>query len=189
MAILTLRKNKIAAALAAIFLFFGTPVARADDTQPLQLFEEKIKSGLIYNFLKYTEWPAARMSSENPLRICLVGNAPFDQFLSPLRDRTAQQHGIRIQRIESSAAQNCDLLLIHRNESAKTAGLLASVKSRPVLTISDISGFADSGGMVEFRTQDNHVGFIVNRKAVADAGIRIEDRLLKLAWSDTGPIE
>lgn len=179
----------IASLLFALTLLSLMSPARADpDLQPLQLYEEKIKAGLVYNFLKYTDWPASRSALDNPLQVCLVGTAPVDQYLYPLEGRSAQQHGIKIRRAVGIAQSGtCDLLFIHRSQAALMPGFLQALKGRAVLTLSDISGFTDAGGMVEFGMQDNHVGFIVNTKAAADAGIKIQDRLLRLSWRDSVP--
>lgn len=172
--------------LALTFLFPTTPARADDDLQPLQLYEEKIKAGLVYNFLKYTEWPADREVLDTPLQLCLIGKAAVDQYLYPLEGRSAQQHGIKIRRSVSGAqSQNCDLVFIHRDQAALIPALIQNLKGRAVLTVSDVAGFTDAGGMVEFGMRDNHVGFIVNSKAAADVGIKVQDRMLRLSWRDS----
>ncbi len=186
MAILRVRSAAIAF-LAAMVLLISISSAYADDAQPLQLYEEKIKSGLIYNFLKYTDWPKESAAPNKRLQVCLVGAAPVDQYLYPLKGRIAGQRGIDVKQVSAPVKSGaCDLLFIHRDRESAVGEIIQNLKGQPVLTVSDISGFASAGGMVEFSMQDNHVGFLVNRQAVASAGLRVEDRLLKLSWNSSG---
>ena len=61
------------------------------EEMPTPLYEQKIKAGLVYNLLKYTEWPKSLANSpnqlkniENPntLKICLflMGVTPMEKM-------------------------------------------------------------------------------------------------------------
>jgi hypothetical protein len=160
--------------------------ARAQDevsSGQIQLYEQKIKAGLLYNFLKYTNWPLTTISrSGGSLRVCLLGNDPMDNYLYPLQGRTAQQYTITITRIDNvSGIDGCNLLFIHRSEEDSLSNILQLVKGRHILTISDIDEFAAQGGMVEFGMEDQRINLLINRRAVTAAGLNIQDRLVKLA--------
>jgi len=155
--------------------------ARAQSPAPLQLYEEKIKAGLLYNFLKYTSWPTDAAGKGN-LRVCLLGDGPFDTYLYPLQGRMAQQYVITITKIASaSEAGNCSIVYIHRDREDSLADILHSLKGRHVLTVSDIDQFAAQGGMVEFGREDQKIDLLINKNAVDAAGLNIQARLLKLA--------
>src|SRR5262245_56282381 len=48
----------------------------------LQLVEQQIKAGMLYNFLKYTEWPAGRMPTPGEqVVVCVLGSDPFGGHL------------------------------------------------------------------------------------------------------------
>lgn len=157
--------------------------ARAQGQAPLQLYEEKIKAGLVYNFLKYTSWPAdAAENGKTGLRVCLLGDGPFDSYLYPLQGRMAQQYVIMITKITSAAdATNCSLVYIHRDREDTLPQVLTALRGRHVLTISDIDQFAAQGGMIEFNRTDQKVDLLINKSAVDAAGLSIQGRLLKLA--------
>lgn len=185
MAVLTLHKpGKLIAALMLAALLFHAPIARAQDSSaPLQLYEQKIKAGLLYNFLKYTSWPADVISRSNgALRVCLLGADPFDGYLYPLDGKTAQQYVIMITRVSSASdTGGCSLVYIHRSEEAHLPEILETLHGQHVLTVSDIGGFAALGGMVEFATEDQRINLVINKRAVDSAGLGIQNRLLKLA--------
>jgi hypothetical protein len=188
MAILKSRNAQRVIVLAAFaILFLWLKPARADDTtQPLQLYEEKIKAGLVYSFLKYTNWSAEALAkSNNKLLVCLLGHDEFDDDLYLMQGRTVQQYTIVISHIDSAAdAGSCNMVFIHRNRENSLPELFKYLRGKYVLTVSDINQFSRRGGMVEFSTEDNHVGFSANYKTLNSAGFSIQGRLLKLAKPD-----
>jgi len=179
------KRHGIAVLLCAAIALTSS-VAQAHGARPPELFEQKIKAGLIYNFLKYTTWPDAAMP-QGRLRVCLFGDDPFDGYLSPLEGRTAQKAVISIIRINrADEAENCNLVFIHRGQESALAELFALLQDKPVLTVSDIGQFARKGGMIELAKEDDYINMHINRRAAVRAGLGIQDRLLKLAKSVTG---
>jgi len=185
MAILKPHKRLWTAALLALAVLICFRPARAADPAPpqLELFEEKIKAGLVYNFLKYTTWPADIVARSNGhLRVCLLGDDTSDDYLYPLSGRMAQQYVITIARVENiSETADCSLLFVHRSHADSLPDLFRFLKGKHTLTISDIDQFAEQGGMVELGKDNEQIDLLINKKAVDSAGLIIQGRLLKLA--------
>jgi hypothetical protein len=162
----------------------GLPAAvLAQDAGAPRLYEQKIKAGLVYNFLKFTVWPSRNAAIQSGrLRVCLYGEDPFDGYLYPLEGRTARQLSIMISRVRTPGeAAGCSLVYIHRSHEAELPRILAFLKGKSVMTVSDIEKFAEKGGMVELAMQDRRIHLFINPQATQAAGIRIEDRMLKLS--------
>jgi hypothetical protein len=177
------RRIMLSLALLAGFTFSYLP-ARADD-KPLQLYEQKIKAGLVYNFLKYTTWPDA--AAQGHLRVCLFGGDPFDGYLSPLEGRTAQQAVIDIAVIHQvEEMDSCNMVVIPRSQAQALPELLESAQGKHILTVSDISQFASHGGMVELSKQDQKINLYINKGAIDRAGLGIQAQMLKLAKNVSG---
>jgi hypothetical protein len=147
-----------------------------------QLVEQQIEAGLLYNFLKYTEWPTGRTAKANaPIIVCLFGGDPFAGNLQPMAGRTVNQQVIEIRSPRTiQETQVCSLLFIHSVEKPRWPELRMALRARSVLTVSDFEGFAESGGMIEFTKIDNRIGAKINMAAVTAAHLQVEDRLLKL---------
>ncbi len=153
---------------------------------PVQLYEQKIKAGLVYNFLKSTSWPdIAQPGTEQniKLKVCLFGGDPFDGYLLPMEGRTAQRHTITIsQSISFNDIDGCRVLFVNRNEETALPELFEHLEGKSILTISDMEGFSEQGGMIELATEkDRRVHIIINKKALESAGLDIQDSLMKLA--------
>lgn len=167
-------KGVACAGLVALLLALSCPVFAES------LNEQKIKAGLLYNFLKYTDWP---QSGQKTLNVCLFREDSFEGSLDPLRGRTAQQYQIAIVRISSIAqAATCHAIFIPSGESSSVPEILAQVRGKGVLTLSDMRGFARQGGMIEFTMKDDQrIHILINRSAVRAADIRIQSRITRLA--------
>jgi hypothetical protein len=146
----------------------------------LRLVEQDIKAGLLYNFLRYTQWPGAAPTAS--ALVCVYGRDPFAGRLQPMAGRTVNQRTIEIRAVRSVPELDaCSLLFIDAEARERWPALRDHLAGRAVLTVSDFSGFADSGGMIEFTRIDNRIGMRINTEAVGAARLVVQDRLLRLA--------
>lgn len=175
--------RRIAAAVVMLMAMF--PGNGETSAQALHLDEQKVKAGLVYNFLKYTEWNAVALAARKEMVVCLFGNSALNEYLSPMQGRTAQQYAIRL--VEKKAGDDvssCSVAFIHRNEERNLSSLLRLFDGKEVLTVSDIGKFAERGGMVELSMrQDRRVHIYINRPALAASNLTIPARLLNLSES------
>lgn len=156
-------------------------VARAT---PAQLPEHKVAAGLVYNFLKYTSWPAAVFPTPDaPLKVCLLGGDSLGGALEPLQGRTAQMRPITMHEIdEADSLKSCHAVFIHRSKEENLDAIIEVTHALPILLLSDIPDFTRKGGMVEF-SQDNKksIRLNLNHEAIAQAGLKVSRSLVRLA--------
>jgi hypothetical protein len=164
-----------------IGLLIASLLAMPVHASTVRLIEQKIKAGLLYNFLKYTEWPAD--SASGPLVVCLFGGDAFDGHLRPMAGRTVHQRPIEIRPVGIDDLSGCALLFLRSDESASWPAVRQTLASKDILTVGDFAGFSAEGGMIEFTSIGNRIGIKVNTGAVTTTRLKIQDRLLKLANS------
>jgi len=171
----------VLAVAAALLLPSGRAVAQDSDGDRLELGEQAIKAGLVYNFLKYTTWPESA-AGQNHLEVCLFGADPQDSYLAPLGGQMAQQSVITlVRKDQANDTADCNMLFVDAGQKDAVPALLGFLQGRHVLTISDMDGFAGMGGMVQLAMEDKRIALYINDKAVDKAGLKIQARLLKLA--------
>ena len=176
----------VVARLACILVAAVAIAAPGRASEGLQLAEQKIKAGLLYNFLKYTAWP----QSHPIVAVCLFGGDPFDGHLAPMNGRTVNQSTIEVRAIETvDQARTCALVFVNAERKALWPELKAALGGKDVLTVSDFDGFTSAGGMIEFTHFDERVGVEINVDAVTAAHLTVEDRLLKLASAVRAPAQ
>jgi len=154
----------------------------ADAQEAASPAHPEIEATLVYNFLKYTSWPESDQRKDN-LKICILGNDAADKYIYPMQNRTAQRAAISVAQIDAVAdAGVCDLLLIHRDQVKMLPELLRFLKGKPILTVSDVEGFAEVGGMIEMiMGKDGRMHLYISRDALADAKLSVRPRLINLS--------
>ena len=161
-----------------LVLLLSTPVAAQDS---VRLAEQDIKAGLLYNFLRYTDWPAAAQTRAT-IDVCLYGGDPFAGGLQPMVGRSVNRRVISVRSVRTGPEMSsCALIFINAQARADWPRLRAELGHRSVLTVSDYDGFARDGGMLEFTRARSRVGVAVNVGAARAANLEVQDRLLRLA--------
>lgn len=145
-----------------------------------------VQAVYLFNFAKFVRWPAG--AEREPLTICTVGQKEYADTLTKIvggEHVDARPLAVRaIQRPED--ATGCDILFIGATAKERLDTLLAATAGKPVLTVSDIPGFLDRGGMIQFLIIDKRVRFSVNLRPVARNGISLSSELLKVAITVNG---
>lgn len=138
-------------------------------------------SAYIYNFTQFTTWPSNAV--DDSFTVCVVGQDPFGANLEPIKSRKVNDKRITIKHLSSidGAASACNALFVSGSELRNLKAILTPLKGTPVLTMSDISGFSNLGGMVEFKLEDGKIGIWVALSQVRVTGLSISSKLLSLA--------
>jgi hypothetical protein len=168
--------------MLTVALMVTLSMASAHADENVQLIEQKIKAGLIYNFLKYTQWPQGTSPSAGSIVVCLFGGDSFDGNLQPMSGRTVNERTIEVRDVKSAAdVSPCALIVLNGAKKQEWPQLKAALAHQDVMTVSDFEGFALAGGMIEFTRNDSRIGVKINTEAVAATHLVVQDRLLKLA--------
>ncbi|MBT2970029.1 MAG: YfiR family protein [Candidatus Thiodiazotropha sp. (ex Ctena orbiculata)] len=145
--------------------------------------ENILKAVFIYNFAKFTRWPSETWTKNGTsLRICSIGNDELSQALVRLNGRKVRELPVTIEhREESNNLDNCHLLYLARSMQHLMLEINKSIRTKPVLTVSEITDFSKQGGMIELYRINSRIRFKINLQAAREAGLDLSSRLLKLA--------
>lgn len=151
--------------------------------QAPRLSEYQVKAVFLFNFAQFVDWPPETIVDSQPLVIGVLGDDPFGDLLDATvrgEHRGARPFVVRrFQRVED--IKTCDVLFISRPEADRPEGVLAGLKNRPILTVSDAEGFAEHGGMIGFVTDRNRIRLKVNLGVAQAAHLTISSKLLRVA--------
>jgi hypothetical protein len=145
--------------------------------------EYTIKSALILNFARFTDWPPeAFANSPDTLHICIVGDdAVVDAFAGIKGKRVGERH-LAVRKVRSTRElQDCHLLFVSGSNRGRLPQIFAAVKGKPILTIGEMADFAKLGGIINLVKVERKIRFEVNLDAARRAGLKISSRILKLA--------
>ena len=166
--------------LAIALLLFSAVVA---EPQRRVVDEASVVLAYLYNFGKFVTWPEGSLGpSGAPLLYCIYGENPFGSLTKTISSKRVQGRPIKVVNIKrGGAVKLCDVLFVSRSENFYLRPLLSLVQERPVLTVSEIEGFAEMGGTIGLVFSDSRLRFEINRAAAHDSGLRISSQLLALA--------
>ena len=169
----------LAVALASLLSFGNLRCAAQTGTSR----EYALKAGVLFHIIEYVEWPEGSFSNNAPaIRIGLMGQIPFAEALEVLNGKTIQGRKLIVIRItDPQEAAACQVLFIGASEKPRISEIISEVKNRPVLTVGEFEGFAESGGMVNLVAGPNRIVMEINRQVASEARLAFSSQLLKLA--------
>lgn len=144
--------------------------------------EYEVKAAFLLNFAKFVSWPATVAHTAPDLTLCVLGTDPFGAHLDALEGADVHGESARVRRIETPRqGVDCRVVFISQSESDRLATVLATLAGHPVLTVGDMPGFAERGGMINLVLRDRRIRFRINHEAARAAGLTLSAHLLRLA--------
>jgi hypothetical protein len=170
--------------------------------------EYKVKAAFVFNFLKFVEGGSLqalqgkREETDDPnqaIVVGVVGRLPAPDAFEKLETEHFGDWPIRVRgfpgftdlrdeddeiparhpRMEE--IRDCHILFIGPSERAFLPRLLAPLCEAGILTVGDVPGFLEAGGIMNFVFDDKKVRFEVNLAAAERAKLTIRSSLLRLA--------
>jgi len=165
------------------FCFLLCALSLAAEPARAQTKEYQVKAAFLLNFTQFVQWPAASFPSPSaPLCIGVLGEDPFGAALDEvIRGESIQDHKLtvrRARRIEDLT--DCQMVFISKSENDQMPEILGKINSHPVVTVSEVAGFAKEGGIINFYRDQNKVRFEINPDAARQNGVKISSQLLQL---------
>ncbi len=147
-----------------------------------------LKALYTYKFGKFATWPDNKFNvSTNHFQYCILGQNPFPQnTLSVIEGKSVQGVPLAIEVFDTGLVpeevlSTCHIVFISRSEKYRLATILSSLKFIPILTVSDIPGFSDKGGMITLVNELGKLRFQINQLALLHANLTISSKIMELA--------
>ena len=141
--------------------------------------EYRLKAAFLYNFVSFTDWPAALGSK---LNLCVYGPDPFDEDLDKLQNQNVAGRSLAVQRSKSvDDLRNCQIVFITHPMIGNLPRVLDNLKGKPVLTVADTPGAAREGVILNMVTEQDKIVFEANLSAARSNGLNLSSKLLRLA--------
>ncbi len=186
---LILEGSRLALWGAAIVLlavvFQVTPVfAQSTDAQTHE--EYTVKAAFCHKFLFFTDWPEAAFPDQSsPITIGIIGKDPFGDSFEEIASSAVLGRPLIVVSFGSSPTtqqiHSCHLVFIARSERRRLPQILEALSGSPTLTVSDLRGFVDAGGMIGLTNKQDRVHIEINRGAAENAGLSLRSKLLRVA--------
>lgn len=154
-------------------------LAPAAASRAEELPEYRVKAAFVYNFIVYTEWPAA---SGNALSLCIHGIDPFGREIDGLHGKTVGGRALSVHRkAAGESLKDCQIVFITASMNDSLPRVLDGLRGRPVLTLADSAGAMRRGVMLNMNMAQGKITFEANLQAAREAGLELSSKLLRLA--------
>jgi hypothetical protein len=146
--------------------------------------EPALKAAYIFNFARFTEWPADAMPTGAPLVLCVLGDPAIGESLErAVKGRVLAGRSIDVSLLASDGQSlaGCHIAYLSGVTASQAAKVVAGLRDAPVLTISDLKGFTELGGIAQFFFEHGQLRFDVQLASARRARLQISSRLLTMA--------
>jgi hypothetical protein len=165
----------------SVFLVSGGLALSAPAAPP---GEYQLKAVFLFNFAQFVEWPPqAFPDAQAPLVVGVLGMDPFGAYLDEtVRGETVNNRPLVVQRYGRLEDINtCHILFISRSEADRLEQIVASLRGRHILTVSDAERAALRGVMIRMITVENKIRLRINLEEAQAANLKISSKLLRPA--------
>lgn len=156
--------------------------------------ELQVEAAFLVNFVRYTDWPPARLGPPGAAYVVsVVGSAADASAVAAVAAAAGPIGGRRIdvRRVapaslsrHATAArelQASHVVFVREDSGVRCATVRRLLDGAPVLTVGDATGFAAAGGMLGLVRVQRHLAFEANPDEIRDAGLLVSAKVLKLA--------
>ncbi len=145
--------------------------------------DNEIKAALVFKFPVYVQWPGNVMNDNTKnLECCVLGKGDISDLLDHFDGAKLMGRIIRVKRISDiGRIAGCHMLFVESSERKSLPMIFKAIEGKAVLTIGNVKGFTQNGGIVNFIRKKDSVHFEINPEAGIRAGLKISSKLLRLA--------
>ena len=158
--------------LSALFLLFVFNNASG------YVSEEKLSVVIIGKIAKFVSWE----DSNNEDFIITILDDPFDGLFSEVYDsKKIKNKNIKIKYIDNiNDLEKTNILYISSSHFDKLEEIMQKVNNKNILTISDIRGFAQKGGIVQIYFASQKIKLKINIDILKDEKLKVKPSLLRI---------
>lgn len=157
----------------------ASPAVAAGSPDAAPRLEYQVKAGYLYNFLRFTEWPAACLPAGAPYRIGVVDDEATTKIIADsLNDKQINDRRIQVVTLPlDGTTMGCHLIFVPRTRQFT----ITQTPPPPILLVGESDSFAAESGMIGFVTRGYNIRFQVNLAATQRSGLKLSGRLASLA--------
>lgn len=154
-----------------ILLFFVTTLNSYE-------LEDKLKVIITSKIAKFVQWD----SLVSEIFTITVFRKTHDFFDTTLDGKKINGKNIKIVYIDSvNDLKDTNILYLSNTSSQELLSIFQHIKNKNILTISDIRGFAQKGGMIQLYTKNQNLKLRINLDNIEKENLKIKSSLLRIS--------
>lgn len=157
----------------------------------------RVEGAFLVNFIRYADWPAQRFAEPAaPYVVSVVGEPEATDAIAAVATAAGSIRGRRIvvrrvrfdarldpasRRVAIRRLRESHVVFVAGGDIERARLVLRAVAGAPVLTVSDVPGFAAAGGMLGLVRSGRNLAIEANPAAIRDSEVQVSAKVLKLA--------
>lgn len=161
-----------------IFLF---SLLVCGSVQAQQRPTHEIHAAMVYNFIKYVQWP-----DESEAGQFIVGVIGDDNVYNTLKQwYDGKPKGSKKYVIKKLASSNesgsCHVVYVGKSKNREFDNIKTSTDGKSILTVTDGNGMGHKGSCINFRVVDGKLKFELNQGVVSGSNLKVSSQLSSMA--------
>ncbi|MFM7429323.1 MAG: YfiR family protein [Flammeovirgaceae bacterium] len=163
-----------------VFLGLFVLVAFAGFSQAEKPMYE-IHAQMIYNFLKYVQWPNDAEGGEFVLGV--IGEDDVYNILKTYYEgKPKGSKKFAIKKLSSpDEAAYCSVVYIGKNKGSQFDAVRNAASGKPILTITDSANLGKKGSCINFKVIDGKLKFELNQASITASTLKVASQLSSMA--------
>ncbi len=170
-----LKYIKVTTVCLLLMLFLApTSKAQTDINSAYSLF--------LYNFAKYSQWPAG---GSGDFKITVLGNSRvYDELKKISASKEINGKKIVVEKVSNiTSFDGTNLLFIANDQSSKMDGVRKSTTGKPILVVAEGMGMFKKGACISFYVgTDNKLKFQINDQELSSRNLKMAQSLKNMAF-------
>lgn len=165
------------------FYFLLLGISSPSSAEEPMAKEKKIKSAIVLNFIRYTEWPSSAFPSKSSeIHLCLYTNRAMEEAFSKLARGKLKDRNIKIRLLyRLNDLDECHVLYADRFTRKQALRAFSAIRTKPILTITEQATQDNMAGIINLLNKKGKLRFEIFINKAETAGLKISSRLLELS--------
>ncbi|MDP3651779.1 MAG: YfiR family protein [Rhodoferax sp.] len=158
----------------------------AQAAPPATEISRQVKAAYLYKFTSFAEWPSGAFA--NPTSPVVIGVMGDDTLAGELEQvvasRTVNGRPLSVRKLRrgEDSLDGVHMLFVGRVDKSRLAEMLATLKGRPILTVTDADDALTLGSMINFVVTGERLRFEVALATTEVSRIKISALMLAAAY-------
>jgi hypothetical protein len=140
--------------------------------------EEQLIAAYVFNFVRFTEWPAEYQSQ---LLLCAVGNGPELTAIEGLAGKKVKNMTLSYHHVSKSWPEQCHVIYFAADVPGSVESIIDEHGDGQVLTVGRVRDFASKEGMIGLYQERSKIKFEANLDNIHEHKLGVSAQVLDLA--------
>lgn len=167
--------------ISVLCVLFVVPMVMGFQTTPTDT-NARVKSVFIYNFTRYVEWPTDYQTGNFIINMYGTNAAMLAELNTMAKTKTVGAQKIEIRNTTTlDGIGKCNILYVTPDVATPLSDIVAKIKGKSTLLITEKPGFAKQGSAINFVVVENRQKFELNKANAEKYSLKVSAQLVTLS--------